>query len=261
MKEFKSLQETSKSEKSLPSEAMTFNGIVLEEEINGYQTLSVTGRELIGYNVQNVAVDGLDGANYQSARLPSRNITVRYQLKAETAESLREKFNQMNQILKEKQAVISFMDEPEYEFIGTLGAVDGVPEGVLSLTSAFEIVCADPYKYKISESVTGTGSVEITQSLAEPVVVEEIIVNNTDPVEQYTIENNDLAIRLTGTSESTSEIAIYPKTQEIIRNNTDRPDLLEWTSDFENFEVSTGDIVTVQPETSEITVRVRERLR
>ena len=33
---------------NLPSEAMNFNGKFLENEINGYRTLTVSGRELIG---------------------------------------------------------------------------------------------------------------------------------------------------------------------------------------------------------------------
>ena len=261
MKEYKSLQRTTESEKKLPSEAMIFDGVILENEIDDYQTLSVTGRELVGYNVSSIPVDGMDGASYISASLLPRTITVRYKLKAETPEQLREKFNAMNQILKTKQAVISFMDEPEYEFIGTLGSADAVPEGVLSFTSAFDIYCADPYKYRTEESVTGTGSVEITQELAEGVVPSQIRLRTDSHVDRFVIENGDLSLRLKDASASVSPIYIYPETQEIVRNQIDRPDFLEWTSDFENFVVKTGDVIMVTPSDVEITIRVRERLR
>lgn len=32
---------------NLPTEAMSYNGVYLENEIDGYRTLSVTGRELM----------------------------------------------------------------------------------------------------------------------------------------------------------------------------------------------------------------------
>ena len=36
----------------LPSVAMLFNNILLEDEINGYQTLNVEGRETLGYDME-----------------------------------------------------------------------------------------------------------------------------------------------------------------------------------------------------------------
>ena len=260
MEEYKSIKRTTQSEIKLPSEAMVFDDVILEEEIVGYQTLSVTGRELIGYNIATVPVDGMDGVSFESASLPPRNISVRYKLKADSPEDLREKFNQMNQILKKKQAVISFLDEPDYEFIGTLGAVESVPDGVLSFTSGFDIYCADPYKYKVEESVTGTGSVEITQELSEPVVPSQIRLRNDAHIDKFVIENGDLSLRLKDASGSVSPIYIYPETQEIVRNQINRPEFLEWTSDFENFAITTGDVITVAPSDTEIKVRVRERL-
>lgn len=240
---------------------MVFDGVILEEVISDYQTLSVSGRELVGYSVSTIPVDGMDGVSYVSSSLKPRIISVRYKLKADTPEELREKFNEMNNILKTKQAVISFLDEPDYEFIGTLGSVDQVPDGVLSFTSSFDIFCADPYKYRIEESVTGVGSVEITQDLAEPVVPSQIRLRVDEHIDRFVIENGDLSLRLKDTSGSVSPIYIYPQTQEIIRNQIDRPEFLEWTSDFENFEVDQGDIITVEPNDVEITIRVRGRLR
>lgn len=36
---------------NLPTEAMSYNGVYLENEIDGYRTLSVTGRELMEWMV------------------------------------------------------------------------------------------------------------------------------------------------------------------------------------------------------------------
>ena len=47
---------------NLPTEAMSYNGIYLENEIDGYRTLSVTGRELMEYEVKDVEIEGADGS-------------------------------------------------------------------------------------------------------------------------------------------------------------------------------------------------------
>ena len=64
----------------LPSEAMTFNGLTFEHEIEGYRTLSVEGRELIGRDLNTLVVGTADGSYLQNVRIPDRVITVNYAL-------------------------------------------------------------------------------------------------------------------------------------------------------------------------------------
>ena len=45
---------------SLPAEAMSYNGVYLENEIAGYRTLSVSGRDLLGSEVKDETKDGND---------------------------------------------------------------------------------------------------------------------------------------------------------------------------------------------------------
>ena len=47
---------------NLPTEAMSYNGVFLENEIDGYRTLSVTGRELMESEVTDQEIDGMDGS-------------------------------------------------------------------------------------------------------------------------------------------------------------------------------------------------------
>lgn len=53
--------------KALPAEAMKYNGVYLEDEIPGYQTLYVSGRELMESEVQEKEITGIDGL-YITAR-------------------------------------------------------------------------------------------------------------------------------------------------------------------------------------------------
>ena len=50
--------------KALPAEAMKYNGVYLEDEIPGYQTLYVSGRELMESEVQEKEITGIDGSVY-----------------------------------------------------------------------------------------------------------------------------------------------------------------------------------------------------
>lgn len=256
-------KDTSSEGYSLPSEAMKFDGVYLEDEIEGYRTLSVSGRELISYDIIDSEASGRDGRIFLGATLPPRNITVQYSLESDSTSDMRDKFNRMNQLLSTKEAVVSFNDEPDYEFIGTLGRASGVSEGRLNVIGSFDIVCLDPYKYKVADEFTGTGSVTIDLDTFEPTVVDEIIVDYSGSVDTFEIvnENKDLKIRLINASEHSSDIRVLPKEQKIIRNNTERPKILDWTSDLENFVVESGDVITISPSSTNMTIKIRERLR
>ena len=68
---------------SLSAEAMSFNGKYFENEITGYRTLHVSGREILSSEVQTEDINLIDGSKYYGKRYPARTITVTYQLIAE----------------------------------------------------------------------------------------------------------------------------------------------------------------------------------
>ena len=55
-----------------PAEAMSYNGVYLEDVIPGYRTLHVRGRELSTSELILLDSHG-DGARYRRSRIPSRN--------------------------------------------------------------------------------------------------------------------------------------------------------------------------------------------
>lgn len=133
--------------KNLPSEAMSINGKYIENEIEGYRTLQVEGRELLETEVSDFQIGFQSGSKYQDKRDPVRVITVHYSLKADSPASFREKFNKLTSLLDQEQAKLIFNDEPDKYFIGTKSDVDSVDPGLLSVKSSFSFYCADPYKY------------------------------------------------------------------------------------------------------------------
>ena len=131
----------------LPAEAMSYNGVYLENEIEGYRTLNVSGRELLSASIKSSSVDGISGSKYQYKTYPSRTIIVKFQLICDTDRKFREAFNRMNQILSAEQVKIIFNDEPDKYFIGTKEGNTDIEPGKNSVIGEFEIYCADPCKY------------------------------------------------------------------------------------------------------------------
>lgn len=136
---------------SLPSEAMKINGKYIENEIEGYRTLYVLGRELTEEEITELQIGMIDGAEYRGRRTVSRTITVGYQLLSDTPEQFRARFNHLNAILRQEEAEIIFADEPDKYFIGTKRNAGDVPEGRLNVTGEFSIYCCDPRKYSTVE--------------------------------------------------------------------------------------------------------------
>ena len=138
-------------EQILPSEALNFNGKFLEEEIPGYRTLYVSGREVLSAEITDTEAGISDGNRYQRKRYPPRTITVGYQLIAEDSETFRRAYNKLNALLDVEQAKLIFADELDKYFIGTKQDGGNVPHGRNAITSEIEFYCADPFKYSVKE--------------------------------------------------------------------------------------------------------------
>lgn len=136
---------------NLPTEAMSYNGVYLENEIDGYRTLSVTGRELMESEVTDQEIDGMDGSYYRYKTTPARTITVKYQLRASGSREFREAYNKMNKLLSGEQVKVIFNDESDKYFIGTKTSNTQVDGGTNNVIGEIEIYCSDPLKYSTTE--------------------------------------------------------------------------------------------------------------
>lgn len=139
------------SENSLPSEALQIDGAYIENLIDGYRTLYVTGRELLGSEISEREIDLVDGSEYTGKRDTTRSITVGYQLLCTSPREFQEKFNKLSGILNKEQAKLIFADEPDKYFIGTKSSVGDVEPGRLNVKSEFTFYCCDPRKYSAAE--------------------------------------------------------------------------------------------------------------
>ena len=136
---------------SLPGEALQFNGRYLENLIEGYRTLYVSGRELLAPELNTLELAKRHGSIYRNRRYPERVITVGFQLIAPSNEEFRERFNILNGILYAEEAQLVFADEPDKCFFGTLSDIDSPEPGKNAVTGEISFTCTDPFKYSVEE--------------------------------------------------------------------------------------------------------------
>lgn len=136
---------------SLPSEALKINGEYIENQITGYRTLTVTGREALSPEVSFFDTGNRDGSTLKGKRYPARILKIKYQLAAKTSEEFREAYNKLASILDVTDAELIFDDEPDKFFKGTPSMIGEVTPGRNSVVGEFEIICLDPFKYSVME--------------------------------------------------------------------------------------------------------------
>lgn len=134
----------------LPSVAMNFNGYFIEDKLDGYRTLNVTGRETISYDIHTLGnSSSIHGEVITGKTLPARELKIEYQLTAETNEKFQQKARTLVQLLHtdDKDATIYFNDDQSIAYYGQLSKMDEIPPDSNNVTSTFTIYCQDPMKY------------------------------------------------------------------------------------------------------------------
>ena len=135
----------------LPSEALKINGEYIENQITGYRTLSVSGREALSPELDSFETGVRDGSTLRSKRFPARTIIVKYQLSAASSEDFRAAYNKLAAILNVENAELIFNDEQDKFFIGTPSVIGDVEPGNNCVVGEIEFFCADPFKYSVIE--------------------------------------------------------------------------------------------------------------
>lgn len=161
MYNFVDINEQGQVDNTYPTEAMvlldypvtSYGGIYLEDVVPGYRTLNVQGRELLGKEIESVKSGRQNGTMFRYSSYPEREIVVKYQILAEDPSDFREAFNELNRYLNFENKPISFNDELDKYYVGTLGSVGEIDPGTNSIKGEFTIVCSDPFKYSRQSKV------------------------------------------------------------------------------------------------------------
>lgn len=229
-----------------PSDNMSINGTPVNEIVEGYRQLSVSGRGLIGREVKMTSIAGRRGVWIEEISEPSRVLEIKYRLEAKTSEELREKFDKLNLFLRTTNSSnlleVTFKDEPNFTYFAIFNGADNFEENSKSIVSRFSLLVPDGYKKsRLKDSV---GQIELTGAFE--VTPEKIVVTTTKTTNVVRITNGRQTISFTGAYDANQDITILFETNEVKAMYKGRSILseLDLFSDLENFKVRNRDTVS-----------------
>lgn len=233
--EFVDTTPTQKGGVFIPSEALMINGRTIEEQISGYQTLTVTGRGPLPKKITAETPDGRDGQRFIEAYYTTRSIVVAYQIIADTAEDLIAKYSQLATILGNNEFTFNFKDDPDWYYTGTVTATSDLPVGVLAGNGSFTITCSDPHSYSVTRSTSITNSGTVQDSCTSAKLI-EIDYTPSEMATTIDITNGNFKMSFSGATVNAGDtLKIDPINQKVALNGTDKTAWLDFDSDFENF--------------------------
>lgn len=252
MYEFIDVNEHQSAGNVLSSVAMKFNGVVFENEIDGYQTLTVSGRESIGVELNSHSVS--KGSITTSKSLPSRTLVVKYMLKERDHYTFQKKFKQLRKLLhSDSEVEITFADEPDAFYFGQLSEMSEVPAETNFAVGTFSIHCDSPYKFGNLNQTNGAVIVD-TFYETQPDLIRLTLIAATSIVK---VTNGNQTIQLNGNFSASDVIEIDVQEGTVIRNGVDHTYTVALNSDFENFMIEEGQ--TVSSPQGSLTLFTRER--
>lgn len=229
-----------------PSDNMSINGTPVNEIVDGYKQLTVSGRGLIGREVKTTSIAGRRGVWIEEISEPSRVLEIKYKLEAKTSEELREKFDKLNLFLRTTNSSnlleVTFKDEPNFTYFAIFNGADNFEENSKSIVSRFSLLVPDGYKKsRLKDSV---GQIELTGAFE--VMPEKIVVTTPKTTNVVRITNGRQTISFTGAYDANQDITILFETEEVKATYKNRSILseLDLFSDLENFKVRNRDTIS-----------------
>lgn len=153
---FRDLTEFSDNNTELPLEAVSFGGICLDKEIDGFITLDISGRDEFQQSFTAPTKVG-DGDYYLDSRIEAKSIVVNFWLRSSDVKDYNVKLSKLKSILSQKQQRLSFADESNWHYIATVSSLN-IDDDSLNPTGKITFRCCDPYKYQNVKSISGSGN-------------------------------------------------------------------------------------------------------
>lgn len=235
----------------LLSVAMNFNGGFIEQQVTGYQTLNVSGREMVGVDIDMESVH--TGSIILSERIPHRELEIEFSLRGDDNNQFQKRFQQLMKILHAGEVEVYFNDEPELVYYVRLADVSDIPAHTNHVVGTFTLVSETPYKF--GPLVTSSGGVTIETPYPTPPAKITLTVASTST--QLSVTNGDKEIRMNGNFNAGSVIEIDVEAGTLKHDGVDVPHILAINSDFENFTVQQGQTVSSPDGTVELVCRER----
>lgn len=241
-----------RSVSDLSSVALIINDKNIDELIDGYRTLKVSGRETLSNELEPESTH--EGSIIVDERLPARELTITYAMEAEDNQTLQNKFKELRKLLT-GDLKVTFLDEGGTFYFGKLSTMEIPPDDSRHFVSSFTIHCPSPFKY--GSLIITNGSVPIdTFYNPRP---EEIILNVHTTVNNLKISDGNHTISATGTFNEGSEVVLnFNKENMTLKvNGVESTYMIDLNSDFENFYIKHG--INLTSSQGSLSVKMRER--
>lgn len=234
----------------IPTSGMMYDGQYLEHLISGYQTLVVEGREMLSTAFKEQALQR--GSIITNQTLPTRELTITYKLEDSNPDELQEKFKKLlNYLYRTNDVEIRFKDEVEYRYFGRYSTSDSVSGDRNSIVSSFTILCSNPLRYTAEFESDGYIAIDSRYDIT-PTKIEATL--SADHSIQIT--NGEQVISITGASIESGDTLLFDFFEETLTiGEEDYTNIIDLTSDFENFIIKKGQRVTTNNGTLKIFYR------
>lgn len=229
----------------LPIEALNYGGHWLDQEIDGYMTLSTSGRNEFSRQI-NAADRVDDGAVYLSSRVESKKITVTFQLLASTIEQYNERLKKLKQLLFQPNQPFYFADLQQYHFVGTASALT-LDSETLNTTGKIELSLADPYLHGNVKTIIGSGTqIKIIDSeLVYPQTPDKLTFTPTKAVANLTITCDGKKISLSVGVDAGQAVVIDFDNLNLSINDVDNLMGLTLDSNLSDFYIANGSTISI----------------
>lgn len=128
---------------------MTYDGVLIEEAIPGYRTLSIEGRQFNENDLDTTENPG-DGSTFVNKRVIKRELTIGFMIKRTTGLTLRQAQDKLLTYLNKKepkQLILS--DEPDVYFNAIFEKAKVSEEHDNVRSGELTFICPDPFKHAV----------------------------------------------------------------------------------------------------------------
>lgn len=232
----------------LPSEAIVFNGVSLDEQLPYYRTLNVSGRENFERSLNTVETSG-DGEFFLSSKLNANTITVTYTIETRNADDFNETFTNLKKFLLGEEVEFYFMDEPEYTRTGTVTKLENPTAGAFDVVGTFEISMSNPFRHGQRKKISGGDNLVINDpQLFYKQSAEKMILTITTATKPFVLNvDNDYNLTLPGGLPANSNLVIDFESNTLTSSGTNKlPDMDILKSNIFELKIKNGQRITAK---------------
>lgn len=227
----------------------------IEDEIEGFRTENVYGRGMVGRHADIHSNESGDYVGYN--RYSTRELTIKYQLKAKNNNDYMRKLEILNGILDTGglDVEIRFTDD-RFVYYGQVTEVEVVKDDNNWIVGEFTITCCDYKKY--GEYISLTNILKFNYSYTTPIIPSDITLRVNNDCEKLKVVNlrSRKFIELMGEFRSGDVININTREQSINKGAQNLLKYLNIESNLEDFELVEGD--EIQASNCSVDIKYRE---